>query len=143
MYFEIAILAVLLIASLIDFKKKEIAYWEILGCAGISAARVFWQLRELSPDPLEIMISLLPGVVMLLVAFLSREGIGYGDGLLALSIGPGLGAEVMLYGICGALFLSSVISGILLVLRKAGRNTRIPFVPFMTLGVGVMMFAPL
>ena len=44
-------------------------------------------------------------------------------------------------GMCIAVVGSSLFSGVLLILKKAGRKTRIPFVPFVAFGVGVMLFA--
>jgi leader peptidase (prepilin peptidase)/N-methyltransferase len=40
-----------------------------------------------------------------------------------------------------ALFLSSILSIALLVAKKAGKKTTIPFLPFITLGMGVVTFA--
>lgn len=143
MYFGIAITALMLIASFSDIKKKEIALWQILSCGALSAARIILQIHGGTLDPMDLTLSFLPGVTMILIAFLTRQSLGYGDGILGMCIGPALGAEIALLGICGAVMASGMVSGILLVLKKAKRNSRIPFVPFMTMGVGVMMLAPL
>ena len=141
MWFGISILAVLIIASISDIRKKEIYLWEILLCLGISLTKIIWEVATQRADPMGIVISLLPGVFFILLALLSRQSIGYGDGFLLLCMGPSLGASGALAGCIVAIFLSGIVSGALLVLKKAGRKMQIPFVPFMTIGMGVTLFA--
>ena len=77
---------------------------------------------------------LLPGFGLLLLAFATKKGIGIGDGLMLMVLGlfegGALAWKVLLWG----LFLQSIFAIILLVLRKAGRNTKIPFIPFLLAG---------
>ena len=82
----------------------------------------------------ELLMGLLPGALVLGLAFLTREQIGYGDGLLLLTLGCCLGIESTLGILMGGLYISFVVSLFLLVLKRAGRNTRIPFVPCLFLG---------
>lgn len=141
MLFGMIILTVLGIISFRDIKEKEIPMWLIWCCGALSLGRVIYLLTTGAFSPLEMLISLLPGALLLLTAYITRGGVGYGDGLLALGIGPAVGPAVLAAGLGIAVMASGLFSGVLLILKKAGRKTRIPFVPFVAFGVGVMLFA--
>lgn len=72
----------------------------------------------------------LPGACMVLLAFATREKIGYGDGILLMALGMLEGWSV-LADLLAALFLAAVFGSALLVLRRGTLRTRIPFVPFL------------
>ncbi len=132
---------ILIPAAVHDIRKRELT-WSVLAAAGAlaiasSATALIcgqWSLPEL-------LMSLAPGGALLAMAFLSREGIGYGDGLLTLLIGPAFGWERMTAGILLAFFSSAVISVILLAAKRVGRRSCLPFVPFITLAMGVVSIA--
>ncbi|HOM03327.1 MAG TPA: A24 family peptidase [Acetivibrio sp.] len=74
------------------------------------------------------------GLIMSLITFATKGGVGMGDTkLIAVS-----GLYTGLAGILSTLFYSFVLSGItgiaLLVSKKANSKSRIPFIPFLTLG---------
>ena len=77
----------------------------------------------------ELVIGLVPGVLVLVIAFATKESIGGGDGLVLCMLGLLLGWRqcVAVFGM--ALVLSAVLAMILLVCRKAGRKTELPFLP--------------
>lgn len=141
MIFTIIIMTVLGITSVSDIKSREIPGWLLICCGVLSAGKVIFLLTRGELSVPEMALSLLPGLVLLALAYLSRQGVGYGDGLLALCIGPAVGAPALLTGMCVAIIVSGLFSGMLLATRKVGRKAKIPFVPFMTFGLGVMMFA--
>ena len=141
MIFSMIIMTVLGIISYQDLKSKEIPVWLLVCCGALSVGKVIFLLTSGQLDPGDLLISLIPGALLLLIAYVTRQGVGYGDGLLALCIGPAVGAPALVTGMCMAVVISAIFSGVLLVLRKAGRRTKIPFVPFMTFGLGVMLFA--
>ena len=137
MIFKIGILIIFVISSIEDIRKKEILLWEILACAILSVAAVLMSFYKGSPDIIDILLSLLPGALLLLLSFISREGIGYGDGLIILAAGPALGFYDLLTTLMTAIILSGLFSGILLIFKKAKRNTRIAFAPFLAVGCAV------
>ena len=134
MIFEIGILVMLVISSIEDIRRKEILLWEIIACAGLSLIRVAVGVYNGSFDGYGLLLSLLPGAMMLFLTIVTRQGIGLGDGLLILAYGPGLGAYKLWIGVMIAFFVCSFFSGALLVLKRAGKKTTIPFVPFLALG---------
>ena len=134
----------LIIAAVTDIRKKDISVAIPILCGVLSL--IFAVIPAfLSADPYRIkgfFFSLIPGVLMLLISGVTDQSLGYGDGLMALAIGPAFGLEGTVFALTLAVFASGLFSIVLLVIRKAGKKTQIPFLPFMTLGMGVMLFAP-
>ena len=84
---------------------------------------------------------LVPGVVLLFVAWITKEKIGIGDGLLLLSLGFGYGIESMMLLLAAAFGAAAVKSMVLLVFGRANRKTEIPFLPFLFVGWLVSVLA--
>jgi leader peptidase (prepilin peptidase)/N-methyltransferase len=142
MIFEISILVILIISSIEDIRKKEVLLWEIIACAMLSLSSAVYGFVSKNPDMAGILLSLIPGGLMLFLAFATRQSIGYGDGLIVLAAGPSLGLYKLLFVMAIAFFASSIFSGLLVAFKRAGKKTRIPFVPFLALGTGLMLFLP-
>ena len=74
------------------------------------------------------------GVILLLFAYFSKEAIGVADGVIVLVSGIAFGLlETVSFCFFGAVY-AGAISLLLLLLKKAGRKSRIPFFPFLFLG---------
>ena len=109
-------------------KKIPLVGTILLGAAGI-AIRII--SHEFYP---EVFLALVPGGICLLLAWLGREQVGYGDGALMLAIGCYLDWGSML-GLCMlALSLAGLYALILVVVLKKGKNYEIPFAPFLFVG---------
>ena len=84
-------------------------------------------------------LGLLPGIFMLILAWSTRESIGYGDGLVIL----GMGCFYALGEIMGIVMIAITIAGItalgLLVFGHKNRESEFPFVPFL-LGAHLVMW---
>ena len=132
-----AVLIFLSICTIFDIRKKEIPL--ILAGVGMAAAvgLTIWRIGDGSIFTAQILLSLLPGLFFLFVSWCTKEKVGYGDGILLLIIGLTVGFYQCLAGLCISLFLSAFFGELLLFLHKAKKNSRIPFVPFMTIGMGV------
>ena len=141
MLFYISDFAVTAVAAVFDIRKKELP-WPVFAAAGLTSAICMIKSAMGGGDwyaaPL---LSLIPGAALLALAFLSRESMGYGDGLFAMSVGPVFGMETMFLGIFAAFFLCGITSVILLVFRKADRKSSLPFIPFLLVGMGVAGYA--
>ena len=88
-----------------------------------------------------LMLSMLPGAALLLVGYVTKQGIGFGDGFMVLALGPLFGAmDIMLITLI-AFSLSALTGGMLLLFKKAEAKNIIAFMPFLTVGVGVISFA--
>ena len=131
----IVVIGILLFHSVFDVIERKLPFVTLLMAGAASLGYVLWLLFTGETTGSDICMRAVPGVLLLLCAFLTREKVGSGDGILLLITGNFLGYENSAAGFLLALFLSFVISVVLLLLRRADRHTRIPFAPCMTFGV--------
>ena len=80
------------------------------------------------------LIGMTLGAVLVAVSKWSKEALGIGDALLILMIGMGMGIYQTALVVFYALFVTSVVCAVLLMMKRVGKKTRIPFVPFLLLG---------
>lgn len=128
------------ICAVFDIRKKEIPL--ILIILGGILATVMSVLR-ISGGEISVAgmgSSLLPGLFFLFVSFCTKEKVGYGDGLILLISGLILGFYQCFIGMCAGLLFSSFFALALLFMHKAGKDSGLPFVPFLTIGMGVSYF---
>lgn len=116
------------IATYFDFRRKMIPIWvQAMGIIFLCITQIVkgqgWNW--------EILLALLPGILLLGISFVTRESIGYGDGIAVLILGGMIGARKCMWVICISLFMMSVVGIVLLATKRATRKTRIPYIPFM------------
>ncbi|WP_051688574.1 prepilin peptidase [Butyrivibrio sp. AE2032] len=141
MTIDICVLILMLTGSMVDIRKQEVPIWALGAGIIISGARIAIDSVTGSFDPVGIALSLIPGAAFLILALVTRQGVGYGDGLMLLCIGPAFGLYRLALGLFISLFICSLFSGILLLMKRAKGGTRIPYIPFLTIGMGAMIFA--
>ena len=120
----IVTLAMIVIEAISDVKRREIkiVYLIVAGTIGILALVISGEKSRI--------ISSLFGIAIGL-AYLTKGGIGYGDGLLLCISGLLLGVRNNIILLLMGCFFSAVVSMFLLVIKKADRKTLLPFVPFL------------
>lgn len=74
------------------------------------------------------------GIFIIACSFLTKGQIGIGDGIISCFIGIGCGFFENLSILFCAFILTAIVSGILLIIKKVKKKTRIPFVPFLFIG---------
>lgn len=117
----------LVIQTYWDLRYRELPL-VVSGVGGVvGIAMSIYQGREVE----EIFLALLPGAVALFLGKITRQAIGYGDGVLITILGCYVPLEEVLF-LC---MFASVLAGIfalvlLIILRKKG-TYEIPFVPFL------------
>lgn len=119
------------LATIEDIKYKKISN-TILIIGG--ALGIFSLVSNLPSLKWECILALVPGMLMIILAYLSKEKIGYGDGICVLFIGMMEGYRkcvILVLLSLGLLFLFCVIA---LILKKVKKETRIPFLPFLLCG---------
>ncbi len=136
-YIKGAVVIFLGVCTIFDIRKKEIPL--ILAGVGVMAAAglTIWRIENGTIFAAQILLSLLPGLFFLLTGWCTKEKVGYGDGILLSITGLMVGFSQCFTGLCISLFLSAFYGVLLLFLHKAQKNSRIPFVPFLTMGMGV------
>lgn len=120
----------LLIQSMWDIRTKELPLWisAVLGCCGfvysLCTQRMGW----------EMVYALLPGLFCLFLGFVTRQAVGYGDGILLCALGVFYTCEELMQ-ICTIAIVAAGFAGLILlvVFQKSGKY-EIPFVPFLFLG---------
>lgn len=108
-----------------DMKTKTVP---VIAVAFVAASALLYRLC-MGIGVLELILGLIPGVVLLMLAFATKESIGTGDGLVLCVLGLFCGWRQCLAIFGMALVLSAILSIILLICRKAGRKTELPFLP--------------
>lgn len=126
------------ICTAADIRRREIPMIIIVLFGVISLFYIgIWGEREW----LDIAYSLIPGAFLLLLSLCTRESIGYGDGLVTLVLGILMGWKGCMTAVFIGLLASAVFSMALLACRKVKGKSRIPFVPFLAIGLGVFYIA--
>lgn len=119
------------IASLMayaDWKEQKISLVMLLsgGAAGILVQLAF---REQTAA--EVICGAGIGGLVLMLALVSREAVGAGDGMILIVAGIILGFWGVLELLMTALLLTGIAALFLLVVKRKGRAYRLPFVPFL------------
>lgn len=117
--------------SVEDIKEKRISIYNILFFA--TSAVIY---RVLTGQLLwkEIGICLIPGSILLLLALLTKESIGYGDGMAVLALGLWTNGWFALNVVCIGIVLSGIWGMVCLFMKK---KEPIPFMPFLLIGMEV------
>ena len=113
--------------SIMDIRRYRVPVWMLIP-GGVLAGGMFLYQQGTMGDLLK---GMLPGRVFIAIALGTKKA-GYGDGIVMVFLGILSGGTESLVILAVSLFLAAVFSLILLGLRKAGRNTRIPFLPFLS-----------
>ena len=130
---QIVMTLYLLWGTLQDVKEKKISVTYLKIGALLSFLYLLWEIWNKNMRGKEVMLSLLPGVIFLLLSKLTKEKVGVGDGFVFLVIGICLGSS-MTWMVCQlGLILSSVYSLLILLLKRGNRESQIAFIPFIWL----------
>lgn len=130
-------LGILGVCSVMDLRKKRIPLIPIVICLG---AGVLWQVLWQGTTAGKLLLSCLPGGILLGTACLTEQKIGYGDGWVVLASGVWTGMWDMFLILTGGMLACAVFSGFLLAFRKVNRGDTLPFIPFLLLAcIGRLM----
>ena len=116
----------LITAGIMDVRTRKVPIWMLVLGGALAVWAAFCQYREC----LEVLRGMLPGILLLLVALGTKKA-GYADGIVLCCLGMAVGSEETLVLLGLGLFLISLCAMALLVLRKVGRDTGLPFLPFL------------
>lgn len=136
MFGMVGAVGLLTAGCIFDVRSKKIPLL-VLGVGGLwSVAGLIIKTVETGiPQMLLFTISaILPGAALLVLSFLTEEKIGYGDGMVLMTLGCMEGIRMAFLAFCIGLFLQSLLAVGLLIVKKADKQSRIPFMPFLLAG---------
>lgn len=133
----------LIVFSIYDIRTMHLPIWivsiNILISILAIALDVMKGKRSLTDYGLTLFLTVIILMTSVFFKILKIEAIGFGDGLIMISINLCFGAENAIVIFCISFLLSAIISGVLMVIKKVNRKTRIPFVPFLTTGTLIQL----
>ena len=143
-YFEITLVVFMTVLSIFDIGTRKLPVILLKAGAVLAVFRLAYILSMNGPPSEQqriltvALLGALPGAAMTAVSFITDK-VGRGDGVVLIILGLFENCSFVTLVSCMACQGLAVFSGILLVLHRVGRNTRIPFVPFLT-GAYLVMF---
>jgi len=121
------IFAILLWNAVHDIKYKTIIPSSLVAGSIVS---VLFLLIQKDGSIFYHISGMLAGIFLIICSYVTKEQIGIGDGLVFCFTGILLGPGRNIYLLFMALVFSAMISFLMIAAKKAGKKTRIPFVPF-------------
>lgn len=135
---QVLILAVFLVpAAITDIRKKEISPVQMI--AGMVLGGVF-KLLVKNVGIGDCLMGLLPGILLIIAAVFLKNSIGMGDAVTALFVGCVISYEHTMGALMMGFILAAVFGLVMICLKKMTGKSRIPFVPFLSLGVLICGF---
>lgn len=110
-----------------DMQKQEIS---LVSCIVTAVIALLAQIPQISHKWPIVLAGISVGGMLLLVAAISRESIGYGDGAVFVTTGIALGGYRNILLLLYALFICCIVTIFLMLIRKIRRKSRIAFIPF-------------
>lgn len=117
----------------IDFRCMRVPVWLLIASGIFVTSMSLWKIWQGRIVDAGLFWSMLPGVVMLLVAIISQKA-GVADGVVLLLMGISTDFRTCALSFVISLFVIGAVSLVLLVLKRAGKNTKLPYLPFLWLG---------
>lgn len=124
--------------SLFDIRYRRVPVWLILLGGTTTVAAGIYGCVSGESNFAEFVWGMIPGAVLLLLAIGTQKA-GWADGIVLMLLGGVLGFRQCILAAMLSLVMISVLSALLLVLKKADKGTRIPYIPFLTMGFTLCM----
>ena len=135
---QIVMFIYLLILSGWDLRIRKIPVSLLVcGAAGVFLFRMtltilYWPSTEQLRLWIVALLGAVPGFLMTMLSFFTDK-VGRGDGLVLMRVGASESCAYIALIICMACIMLSAVSVILMLSGKVKRNTRMPYIPFITL----------
>lgn len=132
---EYVMLGSLIVLSIYDLRIRKIPLAPVLLLGALTVGYRLWSGVSFS----EVAAGLIPGSIILLLAWATKESIGYGDGwvLVVLGLFCGTAKTMAILGL--ALLFAALLAMVLLVSGRVGRKTELPFLPCLCSGYMVCL----
>ena len=111
-----------------DFRYKRIP-WCVQGMGFVfMCICIMAQWKEIN---LYYFLAYIPGIFLLMLAWITKENVGYGDGISVFLLGGMVGFRNCIWVLCISMILLSFVGVIMLLIKRANRKTKIPYLPFL------------
>lgn len=121
----------LLAASILDIRSRRIPVWMLVLGGAFAALAALCRFGFTLAECVEMIKGCIPGAILLLMAAATGKA-GTADGIALIFLGICTGGKICLAVFMLSLVLISLFSGVLLALGRVGRNTRLPYLPFLS-----------
>lgn len=129
------LLLYLIVLALFDWREQKIpvllAGGGLMTAVAVNFYRIIHNVENWRWIVISIVLGMLPGIYMLAVAYFTGKA-GYGDGITLLGVGMFTDYKtcILLWGF--SMLVLSVVSVAMLCLHRANKDTRLPYLPFLT-----------
>lgn len=132
---HICLIIILGVICVFDIKRKKIPVYMliILAAAGIISNFTVGEF-----DIEKRIVAMLPGTILLIVSMITKQQIGYGDGMIILIMGLYIDIDDILSIVLSSFLLSSIAAIILMTVFKKKKNFEMAFSPFLLIGYGLV-----
>lgn len=132
---HICLIIILGVICVFDIKRKKIPVYMliILAAAGIISNFTVGEF-----DIEKRIIAMLPGMILLIVSMITKQQIGYVDGMIILIMGLYIDIDDILSIVLSSFLLSSIAAIILMTVFKKKKNFEMAFSPFLLIGYGLV-----
>lgn len=129
----IVLMIYLLVCSILDIKTKRIPMGILY--IGIIVAVIEFLLLIYTGERVwtDFILGVIPGAILFLFARISQGKMGEADGIMFMIAGLFFTLAQVLLLFCIAFFFSFGVCAVLVVIRRIGVKSRIPFIPFILL----------
>lgn len=135
---RIVLCVILCVESFLDIRKKQVWLWLPVLAAGCG---IFFAMQQKQISIKELFLCGGITVIFGIISKVSNEALGMGDVWVIGSILAVMGVMKGVGILFLSFFLAAVYGGILMIVKKTGKQKTFPFVPFLFLGTmgGVWM----
>ncbi len=124
---EIILILYMFICTISDIRTRTIS---IRTSAIFCMALIVFKLIGQAFSFTAMLLGAIPGICLILLGLITRQSIGYGDGIVTIVLGIAAGIERTMTSCLWAFVITAIVSCILLIMHHSKRET-LPFVPFL------------
>lgn len=132
---HICLIIILGVICVFDIKRKKIPVYMLIILAAVGIISNF-TVGEFDIE--KRIIAMLPGMILLIVSMITKQQIGYGDGMIILIMGLYIDIDDILSIVLSSFLLSSIAAIILMTVFKKKKNFEMAFSPFLLIGYGLV-----
>lgn len=121
------------IISIIDIATRKIPVVVLVFMAAVGMACTFTSGKTMG----SVAIAVVPGIVLLAAAFVTKQQIGYGDAVVIMLMGLFVTADIICSALVMGLSIAGILSVIMIAFKRSNLKKQIAFTPFLLLGYGL------